>query len=314
MGEWLKSVVLNSTIPQGVAGSNPALSAYIDQVLVMTVIAHAHLLPSMKTILDSVREVKFLPKSYSMIRACIQDFPEVEIIEPPMSFRAGGIIDMHREFLRTSLVRLRPDEGTILLDSGGLLTEVFDGLFPNVKRHSIQLTRYGCRKSMKDAIHFGADERKLAFDSVCAEAIVFEAVRRFDLNSRVAVCGKGSMGNAIAALLPGSIHLSGVEGECPEVDVFFGATGYDISRLAHLSRAAHLVSCSSWDIEFQGLLREKDEVLSFLDGDVEVRRGHVSIYNAGCPLNFNRKKELEAAEALLPMRRLVLEEIYNCRT
>jgi len=277
----------------------------------MTVIVHAHLLPSMKTILDGVREVIFLPKAYSMIRACIQDFPGVAIIEPPMSFRAGRIIDMHREFLCASLARLQPQDGWVLLDSGGLLTEVFDGLFHNVKRHSIQLTRYGCRKSTSGVIHFGADERKLAFDYVCAEAIVSEAARRFDLGGRVAVCGQGSMGNALAALLPHAIHLSGLESECPEVDVLVGATGYDISGLAHISRAAHLVSCSSWDIEFQGLLQDGDEVLSFLDGDVEVKRGPAVIYNAGCPLNFNRKYEVEAPEALLPMRRLVLEEIYS---
>lgn len=273
------------------------------------IIIHWHLLPSMSELIEELRKrghrVLFLPKAYSMIRGCI---PDIEIIEPPDRFWAGMIVDGHREFLISVLSEVKPDPGVILIDSGGLLTQVFDSLFSGVYRRSIQTTRFGCRGNVSPAVYFGANPRKLAFDQVCCAALVEEASRNFDLSGRIAVCGLGSMGNGLASLLPKCIHLSGLEDECPEVDALFGATGYDISALARSSRAKHLVSCSSWDVEFRSLLLEGDEVLSFSLNNVNVRRGESIIYNGGCPLNFNRKRELEAPEAMRQMRRLVLEE------
>jgi len=272
------------------------------------IIALMHSLPSVAPLLRELAShafVLFVPKNYSKI--CIELPAKIKTVRVPAYFASGYVKELHKVALQQTLVSIHTGP-CVLLDSGGLLTEEFDKLYPDRKRTSIQLTQSGCRKPIRDSIMIGSDPEKKASESraIC-EAILNEARKVIDLGcAKVGIVGKGAIGQGMVELLPGSIHFSGFELSPEKVDILFGATGYDISDLALRIGAKHLFSCSSWDTEFNTLLRQNNCELSFEGGNCNVKIDDMTIYNAGCPMNFNRKQELEPYSAMAPVRQFTL--------
>lgn len=273
------------------------------------IIALMHSLPSVGPLLQELANyapVLFVPKNYSKIAI---DLPRsIGIVEVPYCFISGHVKEAHSEVLRLILRNIANVDHYVLLDSGGLLTEEFDGLYPNKRRTSIQLTQSGCRKPIRNAIMLGAlPEKKAAESRAICEAILSEATKMVDLNeAKIGVVGKGAIGQGVAELLPGSIHFDGLEIKPERVDILFGATGYDTSNFALETKAKHLFSCSSWDVEFNTILRKVNKMIT-LDGNCDVKVEGVTIYNAGCPVNFNRCEELEPYSAMQYVRELTLK-------
>jgi hypothetical protein len=228
----------------------------------------------------------------------------------------------------------------VLIDDGGLLTEEWNRLNERCYDSiSVQQTASGFSHAPRADIRRidvarSAGKRffeaKIIATGVLGKVVLLDVLR--DTRS-VGVVGMGYVGRQIAAellrrgktvytydkkqerTLEGCVCV-GHWSECVQrADFIFGCTGSNFMKNSGLhwlrgGGAKHLVSMSSRDIEFQGLLRygegvERSDrfglIKAFYRG-----AGPFLIMNGGFPINFDRDKEWESDDAISLTRALVL--------
>lgn len=239
----------------------------------------AHILPSMvpvvRSAIDADIDVLFIGKPYSTIASTAEEMRDwgATVLCPEFG-RIGCLVPEMRAFARS--IKIPGD--TAIFDSGGILREAYG--------RGIQLTRYGANNP--DDI--GMNPIKRAAEAPHIARAVLSQINHG--GKRVMIIGDGVIGRAIKTEIGQHFDAS--------PDIVIGATGTDISasiRELHSGKRLDLYSASSWDIEFNALLRNCPE--------------GVRIHNRGCPVNFNRRAELEPVEGMAVTRQALLSAILG---
>lgn len=336
-----------------------------DPLSEIGIIAHIHCLPSMTSTLLAWflasgfrRElIVVIPKPYSTIPSAIEEIRGLGILvgskPDEATFQSYDPLSnaILRQGFQLAEERMRGVRRLLLLDDGGLLTDVwsrhFRESFPQTI--SVQQTTSGTmRRGLPGWGIYYVDAARSVAKTVFESPIIARGIWRkmqqlseYTDKSSIGVVGFGAIGSQVArafardgrrvfafdkrnppARLSGVRNCSSLSELLNRSRVIAGCTGRNwlsLARVDVLASQEHvLISCSSRAVEFQTLMAQPyvastAGLFSNHYADPPARRRQL-ILNGGFPINFDRVREWENEEEIILTRALIFAAVLQALT
>jgi hypothetical protein len=334
----------------------------IDKIGEIVIIAHIHCLPSttgtlFKWLTELERPPRALivvPKPYSTIPEAVTGIRRlgIKVIDAPdLAYPTYGALSLNmlKRGFDAAALHFRASDRLLLLDDGGLLTDMWSKTFRSTFPHavSVQQTTSGTyRRDWSDwqinVVDAARSCAKSNFESVIIARGILRKLQKlpeYEHAESIGVVGLGAIGGHVAgSFAHDGKRVFGYDNRqnvaCPrgvrrarsiyelldQSKVVVGCTGknwlYGKSRREKLLASSHtLISCSSRDVEFHGILQagyadRTDGIFS----TIHIERPETptqTVLNGGFPINFDRRKEWEQINEITLTRAIVLAAVLQ---